>query len=104
MSKRIFVLLRTLQVGLDHSDRNWLPFMGTFHKVCHRFLRFEASAAGLPSDFTIYDRADCLQVVRKLRKYFRLDSRPAAGRTATGLNRRSGNYPSGCNEKALRRG
>jgi DNA helicase-2/ATP-dependent DNA helicase PcrA len=43
-------------------------WMGTFHSICARFLRIEALAAGLESNFTIYDTSDSLAVIRKVTK------------------------------------
>ena len=40
------------------------PWVSTFHSLCARVLRREASAAGLPRDFTIYDDDDQLAAVR----------------------------------------
>jgi DNA helicase-2/ATP-dependent DNA helicase PcrA len=37
---------------------------GTFHSMCARILRREAEAAGYPRDFSIYDEADQLRVLR----------------------------------------
>ena len=41
-------------------------WIGTFHSLCARILRMEASAVGLQSNFTIYDAADQLALVRKV--------------------------------------
>jgi DNA helicase-2/ATP-dependent DNA helicase PcrA len=44
------------------SVTSWIS---TFHALCVRLLRREASAAGLPHDFLIYDDDDQLQAVRE---------------------------------------
>jgi DNA helicase-2/ATP-dependent DNA helicase PcrA len=41
-------------------------WVGTFHATCVRLLRREAAAAGIPSDFAIYDREDQEGIVRGL--------------------------------------
>ena len=43
-------------------------WMGTFHSICARFLRIEAEAAGIKSNFSIYDTTDQLAVIRKTLK------------------------------------
>lgn len=40
------------------------PWVSTFHSLCARLLRREASAAGLPRDFTIYDDDDQVAAVK----------------------------------------
>ena len=43
-------------------------WMGTFHSICARLLRFEANAFGIEADFTIYDEDDRLALMRRLLK------------------------------------
>ena len=50
-------------VGDEAAERLWI---GTFHSVCARLLRYEAQSFGLHSDFTIYDQEDCRALVRRL--------------------------------------
>jgi DNA helicase-2/ATP-dependent DNA helicase PcrA len=50
-------------VGEEAAGRLWI---GTFHSVCARLLRYEAQAFGLHADFTIYDTDDCRALVRRL--------------------------------------
>ncbi len=38
----------------------------TYHGWCHLFLRIEAEAMGLPSDFTIMDQSDSTSMIKKL--------------------------------------
>ena len=40
-------------------------WISTFHALCVRLLRREAAAAGLPSDFLIYDDDDQMAAVRE---------------------------------------
>ena len=49
-------------VGSD-SGEAWI---GTFHSVCARILRYEASAFGLDSNFTIYDEDDRRSAMRRV--------------------------------------
>jgi len=69
-----------LEVLIGHQQLQRLT-IGTFHAICARFLRREAQATGLPSNFVIYDRADQLGLIRQALKELNLDDkmyRPAA--------------------------
>lgn len=48
--------------------------MGTFHSVFARILRSEARLLGFPSNFTIYDQQDSLNVLKKVIKDLNIDS------------------------------
>ena len=43
-------------------------WMGTFHSICARLLRFEANGFGIEADFTIYDEDDRHALMRRLLK------------------------------------
>ncbi|MEC9378692.1 MAG: UvrD-helicase domain-containing protein, partial [Candidatus Latescibacterota bacterium] len=45
------------------AERIWI---GTFHSVCARLLRYEAEPFGLHRDFTIYDEEDRRALVRRI--------------------------------------
>jgi len=45
-----------------------LPFSGTFHSFCARFLRIEGKDFGIPPGFTIYDTSDQLDLVKQIIK------------------------------------
>lgn len=51
---------------LDRPSRGM--WIGTFHSICARLLRTEHEAAGLGSNFSIYDTTDQLAVVRRVLK------------------------------------
>lgn len=48
--------------------------MGTFHSVFARILRIEAHYLGYPSNFTIYDQQDALNVIKKVLKDMNIDA------------------------------
>ncbi len=57
-------------VGISDAKSIW---MGTFHSVFARILRGEASRLGFPSNFTIYDAQDSLNVLKKVIKEMNID-------------------------------
>src|SRR5580700_4794605 len=58
MRNRVSDLL--LRAGVPPAQ----PWLSTFHSLCARLLRREATAAGLPRDFSIYDDDDQLAAVK----------------------------------------
>ena len=58
-------------VGVSDARSLW---MGTFHSVFARILRSEAHYLGYPSNFTIYDAQDALNVLKKVIKDMSVDS------------------------------
>jgi len=65
MKKRIAQI-----VGGSEAKNLW---MGTFHSVFAKILRFEADKLGYPSNFTIYDTQDSQSVIRAIIKEMQLD-------------------------------
>jgi len=57
-------------IGGTEAKNLW---MGTFHSVFARILRAEASKLGFPSNFTIYDTQDSLNVIKKVMDEMLLD-------------------------------
>ncbi len=58
-------------VGPD-ADRMWIS---TFHSACVKILRREAGHIGFDSNFTIYDQADAVRMVRYIIADLKLDSK-----------------------------
>lgn len=57
-------------VGNSEAKNLW---MGTFHSIFAKILRFEADKLGYPSNFTIYDTQDSQSVIRSVIKEMSLD-------------------------------
>ena len=57
-------------VGSSEAKNLW---MGTFHSVFAKILRFEGHRLGYPSNFTIYDTQDSHSVIRAVIKEMQLD-------------------------------
>ncbi|MDP9955584.1 DNA helicase-2/ATP-dependent DNA helicase PcrA [Epilithonimonas hungarica] len=58
-------------VGDSNARSLW---MGTFHSVFARILRIEGHHLGYPSNFTIYDMQDALNVMKKVIKDMNIDA------------------------------
>lgn len=58
-------------VGDSNARSLW---MGTFHSIFARILRSEAHYLGFPSNFTIYDTQDSLNVLKKVLKDLNIDT------------------------------
>jgi len=58
-------------VGDSNARSLW---MGTFHSVFARILRIESHYLGYPSNFTIYDQQDALNVIKKVLKDMNIDA------------------------------
>jgi DNA helicase II / ATP-dependent DNA helicase PcrA len=50
-------------------------WMGTFHSICARILRYEAEKLGYPSNFSIYDTDDSKTLIRQIIKELNLDDK-----------------------------
>ncbi|HXY23583.1 MAG TPA: UvrD-helicase domain-containing protein [Candidatus Acidoferrum sp.] len=68
MRNRVTDLL--LRAGVPPTQ----PWVSTFHSFCARLLRREASAAGLPRDFAIYDDDDQIAAVKLAMAKLQIDA------------------------------
>ena len=59
-------------VGAKEARNLW---MGTFHSIFAKILRFEAEKLGYPSNFTIYDTDDSKSVIKDILKQMNLDDK-----------------------------
>jgi DNA helicase-2/ATP-dependent DNA helicase PcrA len=57
-------------IGGNEANNLW---MGTFHSVFSKILRFEADKINYPKNFTIYDSADAKNLIKTLVKELNLD-------------------------------
>lgn len=63
MRERLGVLL-----GQNSSNRDFMPWMGTFHGICVRLLRIEGYEIGIASNFNIYDEDDRQSLIKQAMK------------------------------------
>lgn len=69
MRERLAGLLR------QPNDRNFMPWMGTFHSICVRLLRMDGEAIQVPRNFVIYDEDDRQGLVKQIMKSLSLSDR-----------------------------
>ncbi|KLT73091.1 DNA helicase [Neisseria arctica] len=60
-------------------------WLGTFHGLCHRFLRLHHKDAGLPSTFQILDSGDQLSLIKRLLKSLNIAEEIIAPRSLQGF-------------------
>jgi DNA helicase-2/ATP-dependent DNA helicase PcrA len=70
MRGRVLQLLR-----LDPGNRSYFPYVGTFHSICMRLLRREATEIGLPSNFLIFDMADSSSAIKRAMRELSIDEK-----------------------------
>jgi DNA helicase-2/ATP-dependent DNA helicase PcrA len=72
-------------LGENPNNRSFLPYMGTFHGVCVRFLRNDGEHIGVPRSFVIYDESDRLAAIKRAMKQLMLDDKAFPPRTISSL-------------------
>jgi DNA helicase-2/ATP-dependent DNA helicase PcrA len=72
-------------LGRNSEHRNFLPFMGTFHGVCVRFLRQDGEHVGVPKTFVIYDESDRLAAIKQASKQLQIDEKSFPLKTIANL-------------------
>ena len=54
--------------GEDADNRSFMFWMGTFHSICVKMLRFDGEHIGVPKNFIILDESDRLSLVKQAMK------------------------------------
>jgi DNA helicase II / ATP-dependent DNA helicase PcrA len=62
-------------LGRPAEDRSFMPFMGTFHSICVRLLRFDGEAIGVPKNYVIFDEADRQAAVKQAMRDLRISEK-----------------------------
>lgn len=55
-------------LGQDGAQRNFMPWMGTFHGVCVRLLRIDGGKIGIQPNYVIYDEDDRQGLIKQAMK------------------------------------
>ncbi len=80
MRERLAVL-----TGEDANNRSFMPWMGTFHSICVRMLRFDGEHIGIPKNFIILDEADRLSLVKQAMKQLGISEKSFTPRGVSSL-------------------
>ena len=56
----------------DAGERNFMPWMGTFHGICVRLLRIDGDKIGISSNYVIYDEDDRQGLIKQAMKQLRI--------------------------------
>jgi DNA helicase-2/ATP-dependent DNA helicase PcrA len=62
-------------LDIDTNNRSYFPFIGTFHSICLRLLRREATEIGLASNFLIFDSADSQAAIKRAMRQVGIDEK-----------------------------
>lgn len=65
---------------ISDSDGVWL---GTFHSICAKILRYHAGLVGVSQSFTILDQDDQLKIIKEILKELNIDKKRANGIAST---------------------
>lgn len=57
------------------NDRNFMPWMGTFHGICVRLLRMDGQSIDIPRNFVIYDEDDRQGLIKQVMKKMSLSDK-----------------------------
>lgn len=79
MRERLALLL-----GENAHDRSFMPWMGTFHSVCMRMLRFDGEQIGVPRNFVILDESDKLSVIKTAMRQLSISEKSFTPRAIAG--------------------
>ncbi|MDX1608363.1 MAG: UvrD-helicase domain-containing protein [Candidatus Spechtbacterales bacterium] len=81
MKERVIELLSRQQEA-DGKIQSGVPLIGTFHSICVRILRENASLLGYTSSFVIYDDSDQLALIKKVMKELEISTDELSPRKA----------------------
>ena len=65
--------------------RGFMPYMGTFHGICVKILHLECEAAGLSSNFAIYDTEDQIAVIKRAIRELKIDDKSVKPKTVLSI-------------------
>lgn len=80
MRERLATLL-----GVAPASRAFMPWMGTFHSIAVRILRFYGEQIGLPRNFVILDESDRLSLIRTAMRELNIVDKQFNPRSLSGL-------------------
>lgn len=72
-------------LGERSEDRAFMPFMGTFHSICVRLLRFDGEHIEIPKNYVIFDEADRQGAVKQALKQLGVSEKQYSPSSISGL-------------------
>lgn len=66
------------------DDRSFMPWMGTFHSICVRMLRYDGEKVGIPRNFVILDEADRNSFIKQVMKELGVSEKNYTPRSVSG--------------------
>ncbi len=85
-------------LNCDGTQRNFMPWMGTFHSICVKLLRIDGDKIGIPSNFIIYDEDDRTGLVKQAMKSLRIDEKELKPKMVSNLISTNKNQMIGADE------
>lgn len=76
---------RLSQLLGQENTRGFMPWMGTFHGICVRLLRFDGAAVGVQSNFVIYDEDDRRGLIKRAMKELSISDKQIKPRTVSSI-------------------
>ncbi len=67
-------------LGVNENDRMFVPFLGTFHSICVKFLREDGEAIGVSRNFIIFDDSDQQSAIKQAIKKLSIDDKTVTPR------------------------
>lgn len=67
-------------MGVNEPTRSFFPWMGTFHSICVRLLRFDGEQVMIPKNFVIFDESDKLGAVKQAMRELHISEKQYAPR------------------------
>lgn len=62
-------------LGRREEERQFLPYLGTFHSICVRLLRQDGEAIDIPRNFVIFDESDSKSAIKLAMRELSLDEK-----------------------------
>jgi DNA helicase II / ATP-dependent DNA helicase PcrA len=72
-------------LGHSAEDRAFMPWMGTFHSICVRMLRFDGEHVGVPKNFVIFDEDDRRAAIKQSMKELGISEKQHNPRAISGM-------------------
>lgn len=72
-------------LGQNAENRQFMPWMGTFHGICVRMLRIEGEGIGIAKNFVIYDEDDRVGLIKQVMKKLSLTDNEIKAKSASSM-------------------